>query len=70
MLLGLDLFLIYLLVRSIFVYSYFINILFYPVRESHRLLNGGHPYEADGGLMPPPEHTIRDCSSLTGFTNT
>ncbi len=29
---------------------------------------GGENKEADGGLMPPSAHTVRERSSLTGFT--
>ncbi len=42
--------------------------LFTPLEKAAEFIRRSLPYKADGGLMPPSAYTVRERSSLTGFT--
>ncbi len=41
---------------------------FTPLEKAAEFIRRSLPYKADGGLMPPSAYTVRERSSLTGFT--
>lgn len=41
---------------------------FTPLEKATDEVGGGIPYKADGGLMSSLVQTVRESSSLTGFT--
>ncbi len=43
-------------------------ISFTPLEKAAEFIQRSLPYKADGGLMPPSAYTVRERSSLTGFT--
>ncbi|GFP22270.1 two-component system, NtrC family, sensor kinase, partial [Candidatus Hakubella thermalkaliphila] len=44
------------------------SLKFTPLEKATDGIGGKIPYKADGGLKPPSAHTVRERSSLTGFT--
>ena len=57
---------------DIFVIGFGINsrlsLMFTPLEKATDFNRWSSPIEADGGLKPPSAQTVRERSSLTGFT--